>query len=82
MGHSLLVISIYPKVSVFMDQDPSYHVAKFVFECMEYRRSGACDDWNPCSDLSFFGENSEDKCLTPLLLVREESMMSHLLLLG
>jgi hypothetical protein len=44
------------KVREFMDQEPSYQVAKFVFECMEYRRSDECDDWNPYFDLSLFGE--------------------------
>jgi len=40
-----------------MDQEPSYHVAKFVFECLEYRRSEECEDHNPYFDLSLFGDD-------------------------
>ena len=31
-------------VRLFMDQEPSFQVAKFVYECMEFRRSEECED--------------------------------------
>ena len=43
-------------VRLFMDQEPSFQVAKFVYECMEFRRSEECEDYNPYFDLSLFGE--------------------------
>jgi hypothetical protein len=43
-------------VRKFMDQEPSFQVAKFVFECMEFRRSDECEDHNPYFDLSLFGD--------------------------
>ena len=33
-----------------------YLVAKFVYECMEFRRSEECEDYNPYFDLSLFGD--------------------------
>ena len=33
-------------VRLFMDQEPSFQVAKFVYECMEFRRSEECEDYN------------------------------------
>lgn len=44
------------KVREFMDQEPCFHVAKFVYECMEFRRSEECEDYNPYFDLSLFGD--------------------------
>ena len=41
-------------VRLFMDQEPSFQVAKFVYECMEFRRSEECEDCNPYFDLSLF----------------------------
>ena len=43
-------------VRLFMDQEPSFQVAKFVYECMEFRRSEECEDYNPYFDLSLFGD--------------------------
>ena len=54
-------------VRLFMDQEPSFQErqlyssshptnAKFVYECMEFRRSEECEDYNPYFDLSLFGE--------------------------
>lgn len=40
----------------FLDQEPSFQVAKLVYECMEFRRSDECDDYNPYFDLSLFGD--------------------------
>ena len=37
-------------VRLFMDQEPSFQVAKFVYECMEFRRSEECEDYNPYFD--------------------------------
>ena len=34
----------------------SFQVAKFVYECMEFRRSEECEDYNPYFDLSLFGD--------------------------
>lgn len=45
------------KVREFMDQEPSFQLARFVFECMEYRRSDECDDWNPYFDHQLVGDN-------------------------
>ena len=45
------------KVREFMEQEPYFQVAKFVFECMEYRRSEETPDYNPYFDLSLFGDN-------------------------
>jgi hypothetical protein len=44
------------KARQFMDQEPSYQAAKFVFDCLEFRRSEECNDWNPYFDMSLFGE--------------------------
>ena len=44
------------QVRQFMDQEPTYQVAKFVFECFEFRMSEECYDWNPAYDMSLFGE--------------------------
>ena len=43
-------------VRLFMDQETSFQVAKFVYECMEFRRSEECEDYNPYFDLSLFGD--------------------------
>ena len=43
-------------VRLFMDQEPSFQVAKLVYECMEFRRSEECEDYNPYFDLSLFGD--------------------------
>ena len=43
-------------VRLFMDQEPNFQVAKFVYECMEFRRSEECEDYNPYFDLSLFGD--------------------------
>ena len=43
-------------VRLFMDQEPSFQVAWFVYECMEFRRSEECEDYNPYFDLSLFGD--------------------------
>ena len=43
-------------VRLFMDQEPSFQVAKFVYECMEFWRSEECEGYNPYFDLSLFGD--------------------------
>jgi hypothetical protein len=53
------------KVREFMEQEPYFQVAKFVFECMEYRRSEETPDYNPCFDLSLFGVKSRAKAGRP-----------------
>jgi hypothetical protein len=36
--------------------EPSFQVAKFVYACMEFRRSDECEDYNPYFDLSLLGD--------------------------
>ena len=43
-------------VCVWLTAVASFQVAKFVYECMEFRRSEECEDYNPCFDLSLFGD--------------------------
>ena len=43
------------QVRAFMDQEPVFQVAKFVYECMEHRRSEECVDWVPYFDLDVLG---------------------------
>ena len=38
------------KVKLFIDQEPIFQVAKFVYECMEFWRSEECEDYNPYFD--------------------------------
>jgi hypothetical protein len=49
-------------------------------ECMEYRRSEECEDCEPYFDLSLFGEDWQGQ-VTRFLLISEEFLRSHLLLL-
>lgn len=68
------------KVREFMDQEPCFQVAKFVYECMEYRRSEECEDCEPYFDLSLFGEDWQgqvyDTFSSDLRGVSEESFTS------
>ena len=52
-------------VRLFMDQEPSFQVAKVVYECMEFRRSEECEDYNPYFDLSLFGDEWQGRFLIP-----------------
>jgi hypothetical protein len=61
------------KVREFMNQEPCFQVAKFVYECMEYRRITLI-----CHCLERIGKV---KCMTRFLLISEEFLRSHLLLL-
>jgi hypothetical protein len=64
----------------FMDQEPCFQVAKFVYEGMEYRRSEECEDCEPYFDLSLFGEDWQDQVYdtfsSDLRGVSEESFTS------
>jgi hypothetical protein len=45
------------KFREFMDQEPCFQVARFVYEYMDYRRSEECEDCEPYFDMSLFGED-------------------------
>jgi hypothetical protein len=57
-------------------------MAKFVYECMEYRRSEECEDCEPYFDLSLFGEDWQGQVYATFSSdLAEEFLSSHLLLL-
>jgi hypothetical protein len=64
-----------------MNQETCFQVAKFVYECMEYRRSEECEDCEPCFDCHCLERIGKVKCMTRFLLISEEFLRSHLLLL-
>ena len=73
-------------VRLFMDQEPSFQVAKFVYECMEFRRSEECEDYNHYRMIltlicHYSGMNGKVVFSIPFLLDQEVILLRHSLLM-
>ena len=69
-------------VRLFMDQEPSFQVAQFVYECMEFRRSEECEDYNSLTLICHYsGMNGKVVSLIPFLLDQEVLFLRQSLLM-
>jgi hypothetical protein len=65
-----------------MDQEPCVQVAKFLYECMEYRRSEECEDSASLTlNYQCLERIGQVKSMTRFVLILEEFLRSHDLLL-